>query len=88
MNEVIAYGLFGSFCWTTCRSIRTRRVTTLGMKLSATRVPPTVIGWRDPKSRVRVIPGAGGAVGSRPTVGTINYIDVESWQPAPGTCPG
>jgi len=39
---------------------------------------------------VRVIPGAGGGVGSRPTVGTeaVNYIDVESWQPAPGSCPG
>jgi len=38
---------------------------------------------------VRVIPGTGGAVGSRPTVGTegVNYIDVESWQPAPGDCP-
>jgi len=38
---------------------------------------------------VRVIPGTGGPVGSRPTVGTegINYIDVESWQPAPGDCP-
>ena len=39
---------------------------------------------------VRVIPGTGGPVGNRPTVGTeaVNYIDVESWQPAPGTCPG
>jgi hypothetical protein len=39
---------------------------------------------------VRVIPGTGGAVGNRPTVGTeaVNYIDVESWQPAPGSCPG
>ena len=39
---------------------------------------------------VRVIPGTGGPVGSRPTVGTeaVNYIDVESWQPAPGSCPG
>jgi len=38
---------------------------------------------------VRVIPGTGGPVGSRPTVGTegVNYIDVESWQPAPGDCP-
>ena len=38
---------------------------------------------------VRVIPGTGGAVGSRPPVGTegVNYIDVESWQPAPGSCP-
>ena len=39
---------------------------------------------------VRVIPGTGGPVGSRPAVGTegVNYIDVESWQPAPGSCPG
>jgi hypothetical protein len=39
---------------------------------------------------VRVIPGTGGPAGSRPTVGTeaVNYIDVESWQPAPGSCPG
>lgn len=39
---------------------------------------------------VRVIPGTGGPAGSRPTVGTeaVNYIDVESWQPAPGNCPG
>ena len=39
---------------------------------------------------VRVIPGTGGPVGNRPTVGTeaVNYIDVESWQPAPGSCPG
>ena len=39
---------------------------------------------------VRVIPGSGGPVGNRPTVGTeaVNYIDVESWQPAPGSCPG
>jgi hypothetical protein len=38
---------------------------------------------------VRVIPGTGGPVGNRPTVGTeaVNYIDVESWQPAPGSCP-
>ena len=38
---------------------------------------------------VRVIPGTGGSVGNRPTVGTeaVNYIDVESWQPAPGSCP-
>jgi len=38
---------------------------------------------------VRVIPGTGGAVGNRPTVGTetVSYIDVESWQPAPGGCP-
>jgi len=39
---------------------------------------------------VRVIPGSGGAVGNRPAVGTetVSYIDVESWQPAPGSCPG
>ena len=38
---------------------------------------------------VRVIPGTGGAVGNRPTVGSeaVNYIDVESWQPAAGSCP-
>jgi hypothetical protein len=38
---------------------------------------------------VRVIPGTGGPVGNRPTVGTeaVNYIDVESWQPAAGSCP-
>ena len=39
---------------------------------------------------VRVIPGSGGAVGNRPAVGTetVSYIDIESWQPAPGSCPG
>jgi hypothetical protein len=39
---------------------------------------------------IRVIPGTGGAGGSRPYVGTeaVNYIDVESWQPASGNCPG
>ncbi len=39
---------------------------------------------------VRVIPGTGGPTGNRPAVGTeaVNYIDVESWQPAPGSCPG
>jgi len=39
---------------------------------------------------VRVIPGTGGPAGNRPAVGTeaVNYIDVESWQPAPGSCPG
>src|SRR5262245_17358956 len=39
---------------------------------------------------VRVVPGTGGPGGSRPAVGTegVNYIDVESWQPAPGSCPG
>ena len=38
---------------------------------------------------VRVVPGTGGPGGSRPAVGTegVNYIDVESWQPAPGNCP-
>ena len=38
---------------------------------------------------VRVVPGTGGPSGSRPAVGTegVNYIDVESWQPAPGNCP-
>jgi hypothetical protein len=39
---------------------------------------------------IRVIPGTGGPAGSRPYVGTetVNYIDVESWQLAPGSCPG
>jgi hypothetical protein len=39
---------------------------------------------------IRILPGSGGAAGSRPTVGTeaVDYIDVESWQPAPGSCPG
>jgi hypothetical protein len=39
---------------------------------------------------VRIVPGTGGPGGSRPGIGTegVNYIDVESWQPAPGTCPG
>jgi hypothetical protein len=39
---------------------------------------------------VRIVPGIAGAVGNRPVVGTegVNYIDVESWQPAPGSCPG
>jgi len=39
---------------------------------------------------LRVIPGTSGSFGNRPTVGTeaVNYIDVESWQPAPGSCPG
>jgi hypothetical protein len=38
---------------------------------------------------IRVIPGTGGPTGNRPYVGTetVNYIDVESWQPAPGNCP-
>jgi hypothetical protein len=42
---------------------------------------------------VRVTPGIGGGgvgVGAgrpSPTVGGVNYIDVESWQPAPGDCP-
>ena len=37
---------------------------------------------------IRVVPGTG-AGGGRPYVGTeaVNYIDVESWQPAPGSCP-
>ena len=39
---------------------------------------------------IRVVPGTGAPGGSRPYVGTeaVNYIDVESWQPAPGNCPG
>jgi len=42
---------------------------------------------------VRVTPGVGnggvsvGAGRPSPTVGSINYIDVESWQPAAGDCP-
>lgn len=43
---------------------------------------------------VRVTPGIGNGgvgvgVGGRPSpgVGAVNYIDVESWQPAPGNCP-
>src|SRR5215510_10980221 len=39
---------------------------------------------------LRVVPGTSGSFGNRPAVGTeaVNYIDVESWQPAPGSCPG
>jgi len=43
---------------------------------------------------VRVTPGIGsGGVGigagrPSPTVGSVNYIDVESWGLAPGNCPG
>jgi hypothetical protein len=43
---------------------------------------------------VRVTPGiGGGGVGvgvgrPSPTVGSANYIDVESWQAAAGNCPG
>ena len=38
---------------------------------------------------VRVTPGTGGVSVGRPspTVGSVNYIDIESWQPAPGDCP-
>ena len=42
---------------------------------------------------VRIAPGVGnGGVGvgvgrPSPTVGSVNYIDVESWQPAAGNCP-
>jgi hypothetical protein len=42
---------------------------------------------------VRVTPGVGnggisvGAGRPSPTAGSINYIDVESWQPAAGDCP-
>jgi hypothetical protein len=51
--------------------------------------------YRDPGipvgGGVRVAPGAGGVgvgVGRpSPEVGGVNYIDVESWQPAPGSCP-
>ena len=53
--------------------------------------------YRDPGipvgGGVRVAPGAGGGVGvgvgrPSPEVGGVNYIDVESWQPAAGNCPG
>ena len=39
---------------------------------------------------VRITPGIGGATGSRPSYANAptNYIDVESWQPAAGNCPG
>ena len=39
---------------------------------------------------VRVTPGAGGVSVGRPSpsVGGVNYIDIESWQPAAGNCPG
>jgi hypothetical protein len=39
---------------------------------------------------VRVTPGIGGASAGRPSpsVGGVNYIDVESWQSAAGSCPG
>lgn len=42
---------------------------------------------------VRITPGIGnGGVGigagrPSPTVGSVNYIDIESWQPAAGSCP-
>ena len=38
---------------------------------------------------VRITPGTGGVSVGRPspTVGSVNYIDVESWQPAAGNCP-
>ena len=43
---------------------------------------------------VRVTPGIGGggvSVGAgrpSPVVGSVNYIDIESWQTAAGNCPG
>ena len=39
---------------------------------------------------VRVTPGVGSVSAGRPSpsVGAVNYIDVESWQPAAGSCPG
>ena len=39
---------------------------------------------------VRITPGVGSISAGRPspTVGPVNYIDVESWQPAVGNCPG
>ncbi len=38
---------------------------------------------------VRITPGIGNAPGNRPAYenAPTNYIDVESWQPAPGDCP-
>ena len=38
---------------------------------------------------VRITPGIGGGNGGRPAYANAptNYIDVESWQPAPGNCP-
>ena len=38
---------------------------------------------------VRVTPGNGGVSVGRPspTSGSVNYIDIESWQPAAGNCP-
>ena len=38
---------------------------------------------------VRITPGTGGVSVGRPspTVGGVNYIDIESWQPAAGDCP-
>ena len=37
---------------------------------------------------VRITPGTGGVSVGRPSPDAgINYIDVESWQPAPGSCP-
>jgi hypothetical protein len=38
---------------------------------------------------VRITPGIGGGNGGRPAYvnAPANYIDVESWQPAPGNCP-
>ncbi len=43
---------------------------------------------------VRVTPGVGnggisvGAGRPSPSVSSVNYVDVESWQPAAGSCPG
>jgi hypothetical protein len=38
---------------------------------------------------IRVTPGIGGVGAGRPSPGidSVNYIDVESWQPAAGDCP-
>ena len=38
---------------------------------------------------VRITPGTGGVSVGRPspTVGSVNYIDIESWQTAAGDCP-
>jgi hypothetical protein len=38
---------------------------------------------------VRITPGSGGVSVGRPspTVGSVNYVDIESWQLAAGDCP-
>ena len=36
---------------------------------------------------IRVIPASPGSVRSGPVMDSTQYIDIESWQPAPGDCP-